>query len=51
MILIDKIPRPFLAATRAENHSGRMIRNQMGSTIGKKMVTVAWDALYDTTPQ
>jgi hypothetical protein len=27
-----------------------MIRVQMGSTIDQKMVAVAWDALYDTTP-
>jgi hypothetical protein len=27
-----------------------MIRAQMGSTIDQKMVAVAWDALYDTTP-
>jgi hypothetical protein len=26
-----------------------MIRTQTGHTIDKKMVTVAWDALYDTT--
>jgi hypothetical protein len=28
-----------------------MIRTQMGSTIDQKMVAVAWDALYDTTPK
>jgi hypothetical protein len=27
-----------------------IIRNQMESTIDQKLVAVAWDALYDTTP-
>jgi hypothetical protein len=27
-----------------------MIRTQMESTIDRKMVADAWDALYDTTP-
>jgi hypothetical protein len=27
-----------------------MIRTHMGSTVDQKMVPVAWDALYDTTP-
>jgi hypothetical protein len=27
-----------------------MIRSQVGSAIHEKMVAVAWDALYDTTP-
>jgi hypothetical protein len=27
-----------------------MIRAQMESIIDQKMATVAWDALYDTTP-
>jgi hypothetical protein len=26
-----------------------MIRTEMGSTVDKKMVAVAWGALYDTT--
>jgi hypothetical protein len=32
-----------------EDKSG-MIRTQVGSTIDQEIVTVAWDALYDTTP-
>jgi hypothetical protein len=28
----------------------RIIRTQTGSTINHKMVAVAWDALYGTTP-
>jgi hypothetical protein len=27
-----------------------MIRTEMGSTVDQKVVAVAWDALYDTTP-
>jgi hypothetical protein len=27
-----------------------MIITEMGSTIDQKMVAVAWDALYNTTP-
>jgi hypothetical protein len=27
-----------------------MIRTQLGSTVDQKMIAVAWDALYDTTP-
>jgi hypothetical protein len=27
-----------------------MIITQLGSTIDQKMVAVAWDALYNTTP-
>jgi hypothetical protein len=28
-----------------------IIKTQMGSTIYKKMVAVAWDTLYNTNPQ
>jgi hypothetical protein len=62
-ILIGKIQLPFTPvslrfATRCllqEEHRTLMdesgiIITQMGMTVDKKMVTVAWDALYDTTP-
>jgi hypothetical protein len=54
------ISRPVISASLLFvccNQSGelkmdklRIIRTQMGITIDQKMVAVAWDALYDTTP-
>jgi hypothetical protein len=62
-ILTCKIQRPFLAQLLSASLLGlcfkhsremvdesRMVRTQMGSTKDQKMVAVAWDALYDTTP-
>jgi hypothetical protein len=62
-ILIAKIQQPFPAQFPPASLVGiccnqqetlvdesRMIRTQTGSTINHKMIAVAWDALYDTTP-
>jgi hypothetical protein len=57
--MIGKTQRPFLAqfvsiATRERSlvDESKTIRTQMRSTIDlvQKMVAVAWDALYNTTP-
>jgi hypothetical protein len=35
---------------RTQVDESGMIRTEMGSTVDQKVIAVAWDALYDTTP-